>query len=133
MNNRGIMKAGMRLLATHANLITDQILKDALDLIKETLKLCVLENIEVRDAANELLFSLLNTISDILQGGQDSHVELFRHIMSQFDEILNANDYRNMQLLSAIRAVGIFSKAIKRINGDEKLWDYLERLTEISE
>jgi hypothetical protein len=66
MNNRGIMKAGMRLLATHANLITDQILKDALDLIKETLKLCVLENIEVRDAANELLFSLLNTISDIL-------------------------------------------------------------------
>jgi hypothetical protein len=38
-----------------------------------------------------------------------------------------------MQLLSAIRAVGIFSKAIKRINGDDRLWDYLERLTEISE
>jgi hypothetical protein len=33
MNNRGIMKAGMKLLAQHANLITDQILKDALDLI----------------------------------------------------------------------------------------------------
>jgi hypothetical protein len=35
--------------------------------------------------------------------------------------------------LSAIRAVGIFSKAIQTINGDEKLWDYLERLTELSE
>jgi hypothetical protein len=32
--------------------------------------------------------------------------------MDQFDEILDANDYRNIQLLSAIRAVGIFSKAI---------------------
>lgn len=82
MNNRGIMKAGMKLLAQHANLITDQILKDALDLIRETLKLTVLENIEVRDSANELLFSLLSTISDSLQANQDSHVELFRHIMN---------------------------------------------------
>ena len=47
--------------------------------------------------------------------------------------ILNSNDFRNIQLLSAIRAVGIFSKAIKTVNGDEKLWDYLERLTELSE
>lgn len=82
MNNRGIMKAGMKLLAQHANLITDQILKDALDLIRETLKLTVLDNIEVRDSANELLFSLLSTISDSLQANQDSHVELFRHIMN---------------------------------------------------
>lgn len=29
VNNRGIMKAGMRLLAQHANLFTDQILKHA--------------------------------------------------------------------------------------------------------
>lgn len=53
--------------------------------------------------------------------------------MDQFDQILNSNDYRNIQLLSAIRAVGIFSKAIQTILGDEKLWLYLERLTEISE
>jgi hypothetical protein len=36
-------------------------------------------------------------------------------------------------LLSAIRAVGIFSKAIKTILGDEKLWEYLLNLTELSE
>jgi hypothetical protein len=53
--------------------------------------------------------------------------------MDQFDEILDANDYRNIQLLSAIRAVGIFSKAIKTIMGDERLELYLRRLTEISE
>jgi hypothetical protein len=53
------MKAGMKLFSQHANLLTDQILKDALDLIKLTLRLCVQENIEVRDAANELLGSLM--------------------------------------------------------------------------
>jgi len=53
--------------------------------------------------------------------------------MNQFDEILQTNDYRNVQLLSAIRAVGIFSKAIRTILGDKKLWEYLERLTELSE
>lgn len=36
-------------------------------------------------------------------------------------------------MLSAIRAVGIFSKAIKTILGDEKLWEYLLNLTELSE
>ena len=35
--------------------------------------------------------------------------------------------------MSAIRAVGIFSKAIQTILGDDKLWDYIERLTELSE
>ena len=123
----------MKLFSQHANLLTDQILKDALDLIKLTLRLCVQENIEVRDAANELLGSLMKQISDSLQANQDQHVQLFRNIMYEFDQILNANDYRNIQLLSAIRAVGIFSKAIQTINGDEKLWDYLERLTELSE
>ena len=53
--------------------------------------------------------------------------------MEQFDDILQSNDYRNIQLLSAIRAVGIFSKAIQTILGDDKLWDYIERLTELSE
>lgn len=53
--------------------------------------------------------------------------------MEQFDDILQSNDYRNIQLLSAIRAVGIFSKAIQTILGDEKLWDYIEKLTELSE
>lgn len=53
--------------------------------------------------------------------------------MEQFDDILQSNDYRNIQLLSAIRAVGIFSQAIQTILGDEKLWDYIEKLTELSE
>lgn len=33
VNNRGVMKAGMKLFSQHANLLTDQILKDALDLL----------------------------------------------------------------------------------------------------
>lgn len=53
--------------------------------------------------------------------------------MSQFDLILESNDFKNIQLLSAIRAVGIFSKAIQVILGDNRLWEYLNKLTEISE
>jgi len=53
--------------------------------------------------------------------------------MGKFDQILDANDYRNVQLLSAIRAVGIFSKAIQTILGEDRLNQYLQRLTEISE
>jgi hypothetical protein len=86
--------------------------RDAVELIKLALKLSVEENIEVRDAANDLLGSIIRQISDTLQVDQDTHVALFRLIMEKFDEILTSNDYRNIQLLSAIRAVGIFSKAI---------------------
>ena len=59
MNNKGVMKAAMKLMSQHANLFTDQILKNALDLIKQSLGLCVTENVEVRDTANEMLGSLI--------------------------------------------------------------------------
>ena len=112
VNNRGVMKGGMKLLSQHAGLFTDQIMRYALDLIELALKLCIQENLEVRDTANELLGAIIRQISESLEPTQDVHVQMFRHIMEQFDEILQSNDYRNIQLLSAIRAVGIFSKAI---------------------
>ena len=71
-------------------------MKNALDMIKQALMMCIQENIEVRDAANELLGSLIQQISETLQSNQDHHVALFRKIMEQFDEILNANDYKNI-------------------------------------
>lgn len=92
-----------------------------------------MDNLEVRDAANDLLGSLIQQISDNIQSDQDTHIALFKRIIYQFDEILQSNDYRNVQLLAAIRAVGIFSKAICTILGDLKLTDYLEKLIETSE
>ena len=59
VNNRGVMKAGMKLLSQHANMFTDPIVRDAVELIKLALKLSVEENIEVRDAANDLLGSII--------------------------------------------------------------------------
>ena len=112
VNNRGVMKAGMKMLSQHAAFFTDQIMRYALDLIELALRLCVQENLEVRDTANEFLGAIIKQISESLQPNQDLHVQLFKHIMEQFDDILQSNDYRNIQLLSAIRAVGIFSKAI---------------------
>jgi hypothetical protein len=59
VHNRAVMKAAMKLMSAHANLFTDQILHHAHDLITLALKLCVMENIEVRDTANEMLGSLI--------------------------------------------------------------------------
>lgn len=87
----------------------------------------------MRDTANDLLGSLIKLISDNLDRNKDSDIALFKMIMLQFDQILESNDFKNIQLLSAIRAVGIFSKAIQTILGDEKLWNYLQKLTELSE
>jgi len=47
-----------------------------------------MENLEARDAANELLGSVIQQISDNLQSDLDPHVALFKRIMNQFDEIL---------------------------------------------
>ena len=48
------MKASMKLLSQHANLFTDQIMSQAMNLIERALQLCTFENLEVRDAANAI-------------------------------------------------------------------------------
>lgn len=80
-----------------------------------------------------MLGSLIKQISESLQADKDEHISMFKNILHQFDEILHSNDFKNVQLLSAIRAVGIFSKAIQTILGNDKLWEYLKSLTELSE
>ena len=74
VNNRQVMKGGMKLLAQHAGLFTDQIMRYALDLIELALKLCVQENLEVRDTANDFLGAVIRQISQSLRQDQDVHV-----------------------------------------------------------
>ena len=66
VNNKGVMKAGMKLLSQHAALFTDQMMRYALDLIELALKLCVQENLEVRDTANDFLGAIIRQISESL-------------------------------------------------------------------
>jgi len=96
VQNKGIIKASMRLLSQHASLFTDQIMKQAMDLIGRTLQLCTQDNLEVRDAANDLLGSLIKLVSDNIDRNKDSDIRLFKNIMAQFDSILESNDYKNM-------------------------------------
>jgi hypothetical protein len=46
---------------------------------------------------------------------------------------LEDSNHANILLISTIKAVGIFSKAIQTFMGDDQLWKYLERLVELSE
>ena len=66
VNNKGVMKAGMKLLSQHAALFTDQMMRYALDLIELALELCVQENLEVRDTANDFLGAIIRQISESL-------------------------------------------------------------------
>ena len=50
----------------------------------------------MRDAANDLLGSIIKQISDNIQADKDDHIRLFKNILHQFDEILHSHDYKNI-------------------------------------
>ena len=74
---------------------------------------------EVRDAANDLLGKLMGLISDSLTLETPAHREIFRSIHGNFQEILDDYNNANILLISTIKAVGIFSKAIITFMGEE--------------
>lgn len=129
VNLKGVMKIAMKLLGTHINIFKKQITKHAIELLTITLsmlislfiylELCVNENMEVRDAANELLSRLMQQISDGLTNDQSIHKDIFQHIVHKFQEILDDPNHANVLLISTIKAVGIFSKAIQTFMGDD--------------
>ena len=75
------MKSAMKLMATHANLFSELIMAQAMRLIERALQLCTFENLEVRDAANDLLGSLIKQISESLQADKDEHISMFKNIL----------------------------------------------------
>ena len=133
VSNRGVLKAAIKTLSQHAHLFPQLIMNQSINLIERALQLCTFENLEVRDVANELLGSLIQQISANLDPTQDNHLRIFNFIMEQFDSIVTSLEPKNSQLLSAIRAIGIFSSAIKNIMGAERLQNYMVKLSEISD
>ena len=75
------MKPAMRLMATHANLFSELIMAQAMRLIERALQLCTFENLEVRDAANDLLGSLIKQISESLQADKEEYISMFKNIL----------------------------------------------------
>lgn len=53
--------------------------------------------------------------------------------MKQIQENLEDPKKPNIILVAIIKAVGIFSKAIQTFMGDEKLYEYLGKLIDVSE
>ena len=142
MQHKGVMKAAMKLLGTQISLFKKHVTKHAIELVTlnlskfshfNFLELCVHENMDTRDAANEMLGRLMQQISEGLTTDQIAHRDIFRNIVSKFKEILEDPNHANVLLIATIKAVGIFSKAIQTFLGDEELWKYLERLIEVSE
>ncbi|CDW71353.1 dna-dependent protein kinase catalytic subunit [Stylonychia lemnae] len=134
MQHKGVMKSAMKLLGTHINLFKKHVTRHAIELVALTLKLCVNENMETRDAANEMLVHIMQEISDGITIDSSIHDDIFRKIMKEFETILNnETNQTNVLLISTIKAVGIFSKAIKTKSGDDALREYLSKLTTLSQ
>ena len=76
---------------------------------------------DTRDGANELLGKLMSSISEGLTLETPAHREVFRQIQSKFQDILDDPNHMNVLLISTIKAVGIFSKAIITFMGEEEL------------
>ena len=53
--------------------------------------------------------------------------------MLKIQDILDDPSHTNVLLISCIKAVGIFSKAIKTFGSDDQLYKYLEQLIQVSE
>lgn len=120
----------MKLLGTCISLFKKHITKQAIELVTLNLskikrlinffvELCINDNMEIRDAANELLGQLMNEISQGLTVGQTIHKDIFKKIIYKFQEILDDSNHANILLISTIKAIGIFSKAIQTFMGDD--------------
>ena len=132
LRHKGVQKQSMKLFTTHVALFKAIIPRHAEPMVRLTLQLCVDANMEVRDAANDMLGRLMHVISDGLTVDKTIHKDIFREIIRQFQAILEDQN-NNVQLISAIKAIGVFSKAIKVFMSEEMLLNYLERLIDLSE
>jgi len=132
VRQKGVQKQAMKLFTTHVKIFRKIIPLHAEAMVKLNLTLCVDADINVRDAANDMLGNLMRVISDGLTTDETIHKDIFQKIVSQFKAILD-DPNNNVQLISAIRAIGVFSKAIKVFLEEETLKGYLDRLIELSE
>lgn len=132
VRQKGVQKQAMKLFTTHVQIFRKIIPLHAEAMVKLNLKLCVDADIHVRDAATDMLGNLMRVISDGLTMDETIHKDIFQQIITQFKEILD-DPNNNVQLISAIRAIGVFSKAIKVFLQEETLRSYLDRLIELSE
>lgn len=135
MRQKGVQKQAMKLFANHISLFRNDIPAHAESMVKLNLTLCIDIDMNIRDAANDMLGRLMTLIGEgLMVDGQANTIEkeTFQLIVDQFKEILS-DPNNNVQLVSAVKAIGVFSKAIKVFMGEAALQQYLERLIELSE
>lgn len=135
VRQKGVQKQAMKLFANHISLFRNDIPAHAESMVKLNLTLCIDIDMNIRDAANDMLGRLMTLIGEgLMVDGQANTIEkeTFQLIVDQFKEILS-DPNNNVQLVSAVKAIGVFSKAIKVFMGEAALQQYLERLIELSE
>jgi hypothetical protein len=133
ISTHGVMKAAMKLLSHNMKVFSSHVTNKALDLVTMSLNLSIHENLDVREAASDMLTALMKEISETLHTDEALHNNNFKNIMDKLQEVLEDPNHANILLIQTIKAVGIFSKAIVTFMGVDQLEAYLARLIELSE
>ena len=81
VKHKGIQRQAMRLFTSHVGLFKKVIPRQAERMVALTLRLCVDPNLEVRDAANDMLARLMQVISDGLTKDNTIHKDIFTEII----------------------------------------------------
>ena len=81
VRQKGVQKQSMKLFTTHVELFKKIIPRHSEQMVKLTLQLCVDTDINVRDAANDMLGRLMQLISDGLINDNSIHKDIFRKII----------------------------------------------------
>ena len=81
VRHKGVQKHSMKLFTNHVELFKNVIPKHAEPMVRLTLQLCVDQNMEVRDAASDMLGKLMQVISDGLIVHNTIHKDIFREII----------------------------------------------------
>jgi len=85
--SQSVLKAAAKLLTARTQVFETLIIKDAIPLSEEVLKLCTHQNLDVREAANSLLEELTRCFSKGLKEGK-AHKDIFSYLIKRYHAII---------------------------------------------
>ncbi len=98
-----VVKAAIKLLTSRSQLFKPQIIEDALPLCEKVLELCAHENMEIREAANELLEEITKRFTEGLKEGK-AHKDIFKHLIGRYHDIIESPERtRSALVITVIR------------------------------
>ncbi|CAI2378981.1 unnamed protein product [Moneuplotes crassus] len=123
-----IQVEAMTLISTHSALFKDDLRKQATEIINMALNIGTKQaNQDVREASGELLAQVAAQVADFDDEDEDSK-ETAKEVIDLLTQVWNEQNEHSLKIEPTVKAVGILSKGIRSILGEDTLRIYLEKL-----